>query len=130
MIDPAQYLQHPLHPKECGCQGCFARNPRGKTFAFHRHPHADNCDCSVCYVKRNWESLPTSSSSDTSRSTPCTECRPAQWSKVNGRNHVTPAYTCEKHTPPSRPEKYWSVVNDTGKPTLFVPLREPFELVG
>ncbi|WAJ40054.1 DUF5447 family protein [Pseudomonas sp. GOM7] len=67
---------------------------------------------------------------DTSQSTPCTECRPAQWSQVNGRTHVTPAYTCAKHTPPSRPPKFWSVVSDTGKPTPFVPLREPFELVG
>ncbi|WP_249186878.1 DUF5447 family protein [Pseudomonas sp. KB-10] len=93
-------------------------------------PHLANCDCSVCYVNRNWSTLPASSPSATCRSTPCTECRPVQWSKVNGRTHVTPAYTCEKHTPPSRPPKYWSVVLDTGKPTPFVPLREPFELVG
>lgn len=124
MTNTSQYLLS--HHKDCGCQSCFARNPRGKTFAFHRHPHADNCDCSVCWLNRNWVPVRRV----TSHSTPCTECRPAQWSKVNGRNHVTPAFTCEKHTPPSRPEKYWSVVSDTGKPTPFVPLREPFELVG
>lgn len=55
---------------------------------------------------------------------------PRQWSVVNGRIHVTLAYTCAKHTPPSRPPKFWSVVYDSGKPTPFVPLREPFELVG
>ena len=128
MTNPSQYLLS--HPKDCGCQSCFARNPQGKTFAFRRHPHAENCDCSVCHIKRNWVSPRKSCPSDTSLSTPCTECRPAQWSKVNGRTHVTPAYTCEKHKPSSRPPKYWHVVSDTGKPTPFVPLREPFELVG
>jgi len=128
MTNTSQYLLS--HPRECGCPGCFARNPQGKYMAFVRHAHPENCDCSVCYVNRNWATLPASSNSDTCRSTPCTDCRPAQWSVVNGRTHVTPAYTCEKHKPSSRPPKYWSVVLDTGKPTPFVPLREPFELVG
>ncbi len=88
-----------------------------------RQPHADNCDCSVCWSRLNW--VPPKPV--TSPSTQCTDCRPAQWSRVNGRTHVTPAYTCEKHAPPSRPPKYWHVVYDSGKPTPFVPLREPFE---
>ena len=43
---------------------------------------------------------------------------------------LTPASICAKHTPSNRPPRYWHVVHDTGKPTPFVPLREPFELVG
>ncbi|MFI8608013.1 DUF5447 family protein [Pseudomonas sp. NPDC077649] len=90
-------------------------------------PHPANCDCSVCWVSRNW--VPPVGA--TSPSTPCAECRPAQWSLVNGRmTFLTPAYICSKHTPSSRPPKYWHVVSDTGKPTPFVPLRDPFELVG
>jgi hypothetical protein len=50
--------------------------------------------------------------------------------KVDGRWKLTPAFICAKHTPSDRPPKYWHVVHDTGKPTPFVPLREPFELVG
>lgn len=91
-----------------------------------RQPHAANCDCSVCWVNRTWEPPKPV----TSRSTPCTDCRPAQWSVVNGRNHVTPAFTCEKHKPSPRPPKYWHVVYDSGKPTPFVPIHEPFELKG
>ncbi|WP_220804595.1 DUF5447 family protein, partial [Pseudomonas sp. NCCP-436] len=45
-----------------------------------RQLHAANCDCSVCWVNRTWEPPKPA----ISRSTPCTECRPAQWSKVNG----------------------------------------------
>nr|WP_178094239.1 DUF5447 family protein [Pseudomonas sp. ALS1279] len=91
-----------------------------------RQPHADNCDCSVCWLNRNW----TPPKAPTYPYTRCTDCRPARWSVVNGRNHVTQAYTCEKHKPGNRPPQYWHVVSDTGKPTPFLPLREPFELVG
>ncbi|MDH1281505.1 DUF5447 family protein [Pseudomonas chengduensis] len=71
-----------------------------------RQPHAVNCDCSVCWLNRNW--IPPRA--PTYPYTQCTDCRPAQWSKVNGRNHVTPAYTCAKHKLDNRPLKYWSVV--------------------
>ncbi|WP_457977197.1 DUF5447 family protein [Ectopseudomonas composti] len=91
-----------------------------------RQPHAENCDCSVCWLNRNW--IPPKA--PTYPYTQCTDCRPARWSVVNGRNHVTQAYTCEKHKPGNRPPQYWHVVSDTGKPTPFVPLREPFELEG
>jgi hypothetical protein len=98
---------------------------------YHRQPHADNCDCSVCYVKRNWVSPRRSSHWGIYPSTQCTDCRPARWSLENGRaTFLSPAFTCEKHKPGSRPPRYWHVVSDTGKPTPFVPLREPFELVG
>lgn len=123
-MNPSQYLLS--HPKDCGCQSCFARNPQGKTFAFRRHPHVDNCDCSVCWSRRNWQPPKRVASP----STPCTDCRPAQWRMVDGRNCVTAASYCEKHKPSPRPPKFWSVVSDTGKPTPFVPLRESFELVG
>ena len=87
-------------------------------------PHAANCDCSVCWSRR-----------ETARpapcpSTPCTECRHVSVLKVDGRWKLTPAFICAKHTPSNRPPRYWHVVLDTGKPTPFVPLREPFELVG
>ena len=103
-MNPSQYLLS--HHKDCGCQSCFARNPQGKTFAFRRHPHAENCDCSVCWLNRNW--IPPKA--PTYPYTQCTDCRPARWSVVNGRNHVTQAYTCAKHKPGNRPLKYWSVV--------------------
>ncbi|AKN28357.1 hypothetical protein AB691_3491 [Stutzerimonas stutzeri] len=43
---------------------------------------------------------------------------------------MDPAFICEKHTPPERPAKWWSVIYDSGKPTPYVPIHEPFELVG
>ncbi|MFI8466544.1 DUF5447 family protein [Stutzerimonas stutzeri] len=36
----------------------------------------------------------------------------------------------DSHTPPDRPAKWWSVIYDSGKPTPYVPIHEPFELVG
>ncbi|WP_185754942.1 lysogeny maintenance protein PflM [Ectopseudomonas oleovorans] len=80
-----------------------------------RQPHAVNCDCSVCWLSRNW--VPPKA--PTYPYIQCTDCRPAQWSKVNGRNHVTQAYTCERHKPGNRPLKYWSVVfqSATSAPT-------------
>ncbi|WP_454255706.1 lysogeny maintenance protein PflM [Pseudomonas sp. Marseille-Q8238] len=87
-------------------------------------PHRSDCDCSVCWINRNWgPPAPV-----TFRSIQCIECRPAQWSRVNGRNHVTPAFTCAKHTPSARPPNYWHEYSNTGKPTPFVPIHEPFEL--
>ncbi|RIA31302.1 hypothetical protein DFO61_2018 [Ectopseudomonas oleovorans] len=90
---------------------------------YQRQPHAANCDCSVCWTKRElpivqnlWQL--------------CTKCHPGQVSTVNGRLHVVLPSYCEIHKPGARPPKYWHVVSDTGKPTPFVPLREPFELVG
>ncbi|MDP2748633.1 DUF5447 family protein [Pseudomonas sp.] len=80
-----------------------------------------NCDCSVCWSKHQL-------SFTASRSEPCTQCRPAQVSKVDGRLLVVPASYCAKHTPSDRPPRYWHVYSDTGKPTPCVPLREPFNL--
>ncbi|WP_313290613.1 lysogeny maintenance protein PflM [Stutzerimonas nitrititolerans] len=89
-----------------------------------RLPHAPNCDCSVC-----WSRIATAKP-DPCRSTPCDQCRPASCVLVDGRWQVTPRSNCAKHTPSDRPPKYWSVVHDSGKPTPYVPLREPFQLVG
>tara|TARA_Y100000815_G_scaffold219353_1_gene205035 strand:+ start:382 stop:561 length:180 start_codon:yes stop_codon:yes gene_type:complete len=50
------------------------------------------------------------------------------WTVLASEWAVIPASTCAKHTPPDRPPKYWSVVFDTGKPTPYVPIYEPFEL--
>nr|WP_308446202.1 DUF5447 family protein [Pseudomonas paralcaligenes] len=64
------------------------------------------------------------------QSTPCDQCRPASVFKVDGIWRAKPAFTCAKHKPPRRPPKYWNVIHDSGKPTPFVPIREPFELEG
>lgn len=86
-------------------------------------PHSENCDCSVCWSRRAPVSAP-------SRSTPCDQCRPASVVKAGGIWKAKPAYICAKHTPPPRPPKYWHVIYDSGQPTPFVPIREPFELEG
>jgi hypothetical protein len=83
--------------------------------------HAETCDCSVCWSRR--EPAPA-----LSLSTPCDQCRPASVAKVDGIWKAKPAFTCAKHTPPRRPPKYWNVIYDSGNPTPFVPIREPFEL--
>ncbi|MCQ4296312.1 DUF5447 family protein [Pseudomonas stutzeri] len=82
---------------------------------------------------------------DLSRSTPCALCRPASarpirtlqmgcvggiWKPLRSEWTVEPAFICEKHTPPARPAKWWSVIYDSGKPTPYVPIHAPFELVG
>ena len=107
--------------------------------SYSNQPHAENCACSVCWSKaemaKPWPCP----------STPCDQCRPAsvvptrilkmglvagvgkpllsEWS-------ITPAFTCAKHTPPDRPPKYWSVVQDSGKPAPYVPRWDLFELEG
>lgn len=96
--------------------------------AYLRLKHAANCDCSVCWSRRDW-SAPTSGV--IFRSTQCDQCRPASPPRlVNGRWTATPFLPCAKHTPPRRPPKYWNVTYDSGNPTPFVPIREPFELEG
>lgn len=84
-------------------------------------PHRENCDCSVCWSKRetaviqsHWEL--------------CTQCRPGHASMVDGRLRVVSASYCEKHKPGSRPPKWWHVVYNSGKITPYVPLvtLEPF----
>jgi len=52
------------------------------------------------------------------------------WTPLNFLWEITPASICAKHTPSDQPPKYWSVVANIGKPVPFVPLHEPFELVG
>ncbi|OOE09200.1 hypothetical protein BSR09_14935 [Stutzerimonas degradans] len=59
-----------------------------------------------------------------SRSIPCAQCRPAYarpirtvqmgciggiWKPLLSDWKVEPAFICEKHTPPDRPSKWWSV---------------------
>lgn len=88
---------------------------------YRRLAHADNCDCSVCWSRRELaRSVP-------SRSMSCEHCRPAQISKAAGRWVCQPASYCEKHRPARRAPTYWNVVYDSGKPTPFVPIHEPFE---
>ncbi|TBU73312.1 lysogeny maintenance protein PflM [Phytopseudomonas daroniae] len=86
-----------------------------------RQPHSPDCDCSVCWSKREL------AKSARSQSTPCSHCRPATVSTVNGRLIVTPASYCAKHKPSPRPPKWWHVVQDTGKPTPYVPRWDLFE---
>ncbi len=100
--------------------------PKKSLNQYPRQAHAENCDCSVCWLNRGW--IPPKAPS--CPYTPSTPRRPVRWSGVNGQPQVTPAYTCEKHKPGRRPPQCWHVVSDTGKPTPFVPPREPFELVG
>jgi len=88
-----------------------------------RQPHSPDCDCSVCWAHREMPTVP-------SLWQLCSHCHPGHVSTVNGLLHVVPPSYCEKHKPGARLPKYWHVVSDTGKPTPFVPLREPFELVG
>src|SRR5690606_620903 len=95
-----------------------------KPTSYLRLPHASDCDCSVCWSKA------AMAQPALSRSTPCDQCRPASYLLVDGRWQVTPRSNCAKHTPSARPPKYWSVVLDTGRPTPYVPIHEPFELVG
>ncbi len=107
--------------------------------AYNRPKHAENCDCSVCWSKAEM-AKPT-----TGQSKPCDQCRPASasqvritqlrliggvWKVQQAEWQITPAFTCEKHTPSDRPPKYWSVVANIGKPVPFVPLHEPFQMVG
>lgn len=88
----------------------------------HR-PHAPDCDCSVCFVTRLGRVLPSRSA--------CADCRPpGRPYQVDGRWFCAPRSYCAKHDPSRRPPKYWHVVYDSGKPTPFVPIREPFELEG
>ena len=89
----------------------------------HR-PHAETCDCSVCWSRR----VPVDPAP--CPSTPCDQCRPASVFKVDGIWRAKPAFTCAKHKPPRRPPRYWNTIYDSGKPTPFVPIREPFELEG
>ncbi len=63
------------------------------------------------------------------RSVPVHTMRPMpSCALVDGRLQVMPASRCAKHTPSDRPPKYWHVIHDSGKPTPYVPIREPFEL--
>lgn len=101
-------------------------------------PHAPDCDCSVCWSKREMAKPVTCPS------TRCADCRPflsfklgghmvlmmGAWVEVKAWYRYQPAFTCAKHTPSDRPPRYWHVVQDIGKPTPFVPIHEPFELTG
>lgn len=108
-------------------------------FSYSNQQHAENCDCSVCWSKAEM------AKPDPCPSTPCDQCRPASarpvrtlkmgfvagaWIPLLSQWEITPAFTCEKHTPSDRPPKYWSVVANIGKPVPFVLLHEPFQLVG
>ena len=108
-------------------------------FSYSNQQHAENCDCSVCWSKTEM------AKPDPCPSTPCDQCRPASarpvrtlkmrlvagaWTPLLSQWEITPAFICAKHTPSDRPPKYWSVVENIGKPVPFVPLHEPFELTG
>ncbi|WP_314409638.1 DUF5447 family protein [Pseudomonas kuykendallii] len=93
--------------------------------SYLRITHAPNCDCSVCWSKAAFRHHAVS------RSTPCPDCTPrGEPYQVDGRWYCQTASFCAKHTPSKRPPKFWSVVYDSGKPTPFVPVHEPFELEG
>lgn len=106
---------------------------------YNRLQHAANCGCSVCW------SLAEMAKPAPSPSTRCDQCRRASarpvhtlkmgcvagtWKVLLSEWAVTPAFVCAKHTPPLRPPKYWSVVQDTGKATPYVPRWDLFELEG
>ena len=94
--------------------------------AYNSPQHAENCDCSVCWCKAEMAKPAPCPS------TPCDQCRPVSVSRdaLTGRWLLKPAFTCAKHTPADRPQKWWFVIHDSGKPTPFVPIFEPFELEG
>jgi hypothetical protein len=52
------------------------------------------------------------------------------WRSISSTYRVERGFTCAKHMPALRPPKYWHVIYDSGEPTPFVPIREPFELEG
>ncbi|WP_172825330.1 lysogeny maintenance protein PflM [Ectopseudomonas mendocina] len=80
-----------------------------------RQPHADNCDCSVCWSRR------AMAQPEACPSTPCSHCRPVHVSRdlLTGRWQVKPAFICAKHKPPRRPPAFWSVAfqSSTSVPT-------------
>ncbi|WP_150548219.1 lysogeny maintenance protein PflM [Pseudomonas marincola] len=80
-------------------------------------PHPPTCDCSVC-----WSAHATANHVHCPY-TLCNDCQPRGLPyRSNGRWYCLPAFTCEAHTPSTRPPKYWFTVQDVGKPTPFVPL--------
>lgn len=108
-------------------------------FSYSNQPHAENCACSVCWSQAEMAKPAPC------LSTPCDQCRPASarpvrilkvglvagvWTPLLSQWEITPAFICAKHTPSDRPPRYWSVVENIGKPVPFVPLHEPFELTG
>jgi hypothetical protein len=87
-------------------------------------PHQPDCTCSVCWVKIEAAKLVQT------QPVQCDQCRPSSALKVNGRWQITPASKCPKHAPTSRPPRYWYCIQNIGKPVPFVPIHEPFDLVG
>ncbi|WP_416310710.1 lysogeny maintenance protein PflM [Pseudomonas sp. W03] len=106
--------------------------------AYLGKPHSLDCDCSVCWSRREL------AKSSPCRSTPCTECHPTRvftvvtvmkkvagvWRSISSTYRVERGFTCDKHMPALRPPKYWHVVYDSGRPTPFVPIHESFEWEG
>ncbi|MFH6598754.1 DUF5447 family protein [Ectopseudomonas khazarica] len=72
-------------------------------------PHPENCDCSVCWSRRE------TAQPVVCPSTPCSHCHPVHVSRdlLTGRWHVRPAFICAKHKPPRRPPAFWSVAYQT-----------------
>ncbi|MCU1717697.1 DUF5447 family protein [Pseudomonas sp. 5P_3.1_Bac2] len=89
-----------------------------------RQPHLPGCTCSVCWVKIE------AAKATPVPPIPCDQCRPSSALKVNGLWQVAPAFKCSKHLPSSRPPRYWYCIQNIGKPVPFVPIYEPFDLVG
>ncbi|WP_170854582.1 lysogeny maintenance protein PflM [Azotobacter beijerinckii] len=82
-------------------------------------PHAQDCECSVCFVAR----LPTKP--QLSHSRPCPDCVPAgQPVLENGRWYCIRAIPCAKHTPALHPPKYW--IEEYSKATPQVSIAEEF----
>ncbi|MFT5782337.1 MAG: hypothetical protein ACI9EB_001724 [Pseudomonas sp.] len=84
--------------------------------SYLRLPHLADCACSVCW------SLQQMANNVRCPSIPCEQCLPAKVVQLDGRWYCQPVSFCAKHSPPRRPPQYWHVVQDTGKPTPFVPL--------
>lgn len=106
--------------------------------AYRPQQHVVDCNCSVCWSRREMAKPAPS------LFIPCTECRRTKvfpvvttmalvrgvWRSIHSTYRVERGFTCDKHMPARRPPQYWHVVYDSGKPTPFVPIREPFELEG
>uniref|UniRef100_UPI0035327908 lysogeny maintenance protein PflM n=1 Tax=Pseudomonas sp. RW407 TaxID=2202894 RepID=UPI0035327908 len=84
-------------------------------------PHPVDCDCSVCWTKRECaKSSPLPAPS-------CPDCQPAGRPFFrDGLWTVTPRRFCKRHEPSAKPPKYWYVIHDSGRVTPHVPIHEPF----
>ena len=88
--------------------------------------HSADCPCSVCWALAQ----PVFPAGSFNPSSACPDCvPPGRPYQANGRWYCRPRFVCELCKLKLRPSRNWTVVSDTGAPTPFVPIREPFELV-